>query len=206
MAILIERIKGMPEVPRGLSGFDDVKRYLEQFRQNVIEDRHQRIEDFKNGVADTRAINTTSPLSGGGALTADLTLAVTGWAAWSSFTPSWTNLTVGNGTVVGASLQINKTTLYRVTLTFGSTTSIAGNVSLALPFTKHSDQSGVVGQVQCFDASPSGSWLGVHAASGPVRVFTVSGSYITWTTITSAIPFTWTTSDVLVINGCYEAA
>jgi hypothetical protein len=43
--------------------------------------------------------------------------------AWTSFTPSWVNLTPGNGVVSAAYSQFNKILFVRVKLTWGTTTS-----------------------------------------------------------------------------------
>lgn len=55
--------------------------------------------------------------------------------AWQSWTPTWTNLTVGNGTASGAYMQIGKTVFARYSLVLGSTSSVSGAVSFAPPVT-----------------------------------------------------------------------
>lgn len=59
--------------------------------------------------------------------------------AWQSFTPSWTNITVGNGTNQGYQTQVGKTVILRVKFILGSTSSIGGNVLLTLPVTASSN-------------------------------------------------------------------
>ena len=57
---------------------------------------------------------------------------------WTSFIPSWTNLTVGNGTNSGAYTQIGKTVFLRINLLFGSTTSVSGDICFTHPVTSAS--------------------------------------------------------------------
>jgi hypothetical protein len=53
--------------------------------------------------------------------------------AWTSFTPSWTNLTVGNGVVSAAYSKFNKILFVRVYFDFGSTSSLTSNLTMTLP-------------------------------------------------------------------------
>ena len=53
--------------------------------------------------------------------------------AWTSFTPSWTNLTVGNGVVSAAYSKFNKILFVRVYFDFGSTSSLTGVLQMTLP-------------------------------------------------------------------------
>lgn len=61
-------------------------------------------------------------------------LSSTTWA-WASWTPTWTNLTIGNGTNDAKYIQIGKTVIWRLVFDFGSTTSISGNPIFSLPVT-----------------------------------------------------------------------
>src|SRR6185369_9654216 len=56
-------------------------------------------------------------------------------SAWGSWTPSWTNLSVGNGTVVAKYVQIGKTVFARLSLVLGSTSTVTGPVIFSLPVT-----------------------------------------------------------------------
>jgi hypothetical protein len=127
-------------------------------------------------------------------------------SAWTTWTPSWTNLTVGNGTLSAAYKQIGKTVHFSLFLTFGNTTSVAGNVSLAAPINNKRDTpaQGLYGD------SGVNTLVGCPIVSGNViyiRCENSSGTYGTASANMSAtVPFTWTTNDALVISGTYEAA
>jgi hypothetical protein len=53
--------------------------------------------------------------------------------AWTSFTPSWSGLTVGNGTVSAAYSKFNKILFVTVFFDFGSTSSVTGVLQMTLP-------------------------------------------------------------------------
>jgi hypothetical protein len=97
--------------------------------------------DAKGDLIAATAADTPARLAvgtNGQVLTADSTTA-TGLkyadpvAGWTSYTPTWTNLTVGNGTLVGAYRDNGNMIDVQVKLTFGSTTSVSGNIIFSLP-------------------------------------------------------------------------
>lgn len=132
-------------------------------------------------------------------------------AAWQSWTPSWTNLTVGNGTVTAKYVQIGKTIHFRVNLTFGSTTSISGNVSLSLPATASSDYSSnfSIGDANSVDTGTDNfhGTVNLNSTTAMTPLYlAVTGSLIDRLSITSSTPFTWASTDQLLLTGTYEAA
>lgn len=60
--------------------------------------------------------------------------------AWSTYTPTLTNFTLGNGTLVARYLQVGKWLLYRLDVVGGTTSSASGAVTVPLPggLTAHS--------------------------------------------------------------------
>ena len=125
--------------------------------------------------------------------------------AWGSFTPTTTNITLGNGTLAGAYMQAGKFVQFRIKLTLGSTSAITGSPTFTLPVTAVGTRV-VGGLCLMFDSS---------AASG--SAYKVGGAFNSSTTqllvrddasavLSSTSPFTWATSDELVITGDYEAA
>jgi hypothetical protein len=129
---------------------------------------------------------------------------------WTSFTPSWTNLTVGDGTNLGSYTHVGKTTFFRIIFTFGSTSSIGGSVSVNFPATSASlTGSVIVGNVRLVDATGStyfGNAMYLSTAAMIVTSFAVSGSSIIQAALSSTAPFTWATSDAIQITGFYERA
>lgn len=134
-----------------------------------------------------------------------------GIGAWASWTPSYTFLTVGNGTVVAKYIQVGKIVVFYYQLTFGSTTTIdASNPTISLPTSASSNllDDTPIGHLNCFD-NGTGYYYGQvwkrSAVMFPI-VGDASGTYVKAVGPSSTIPFTWTTGDVLVISGAYEAA
>jgi hypothetical protein len=139
------------------------------------------------------------------------------WAApaggltWEAFTPTWGNLTVGNGTVVARKATSNDYETLFIQLTFGSTTSVTGSVYVNTPTTGVIDYSLGTGTCAMSDASSGNVFLGISmngTDGGVQRVFpnalNSSSTYTTLSAVTSTVPFTWATGDILTINIYYE--
>ena len=86
---------------------------------------------------------------------------------WTSFTPSWTNLTVGNGVVSAAYSRFNKILFVRVYFDFGSTSSLTGALQMTLPasLTQNTASQEAIGQAEV-------TKTGVFATLGLVAVNT----------------------------------
>jgi hypothetical protein len=132
-----------------------------------------------------------------------------------SWTPTFTNLTVGNGTLSGNYIQIGKFIYAWFSLTFGTTTSITGAVQVTgLPVAPASTAAAVNAIVQAnySDASGNKFWGSSHANNNNTsRIWlspmTVSGSYIkSDADLSSTVPFTWTSTDILSVGLAYEGA
>jgi hypothetical protein len=128
---------------------------------------------------------------------------------WKSWTPTWTNLSVGNGTIVSRYTVIGKTVHYSIRLIFGSTTSISGSVSFTPPV--NIDSSAVIYNGSTyFNDSGTGDILGasIVISTTNIRVYAVQAddTYAKYRSLNSTIPFTWTTNDRIDTSGTYEAA
>ena len=147
-------------------------------------------------------------------LTADST-AATGlkWAAiptptytWTTYTPSNTGITVGNGTQTARYVKIGKTVTVSYRIVLGSTSSFSGGIYVGLPSTNNSFAKCVV---NCTDAG-TGNFLAVGAAdSGQgsvlIRPNKANATYATWDDNLTAM-FTWATNDELKFSITYEEA
>jgi hypothetical protein len=63
--------------------------------------------------------------------------------AWTTWAPTWTNVTVGNGTVIAKYAVVGKTVFFRVAIIFGTTTSISGTP--AIHFARYSGRPMALG-------------------------------------------------------------
>jgi hypothetical protein len=132
--------------------------------------------------------------------------------AYVSYTPTWTNLTVGNGTNAFKYKQLGKTVFVKGSFTFGSTSSITGTgPSMSLPFTNISSGTpNILGQSNLTDISAATLFAG-HArptstTAVEARYFSVSGILIASSSqLTSTAPFTWATGDAIHFNIIYES-
>ncbi len=131
------------------------------------------------------------------------------WAGtYTTYTPTFVNFTLGNGTAVGRYLQIGKVVLVEIKVTLGSTSSMGTDPYILLPVNAAMTTS-VQANVTLQDAG-TGEYVG--AAGNPfndsLRLFAVgaSGSYANYVLITPTIPFTWATNDIFSIKATYEAA
>jgi hypothetical protein len=143
-----------------------------------------------------------------------LNLATIDTSALASWVPTWTNLTLGNGTVVAKYKQIGKWVVGYVSLVLGSTSSVSGQITFSLPVTSISYpgvQAGIqpIGSAVAFDGSTAPfegnvKWLTTTTAG--VQFWDSSGTYVVRAVPSSTVPFTWGTGDELQCEFRYEAA
>jgi len=131
--------------------------------------------------------------------------------AWIDYTPTWTNLTVGNATQDFRYWQLGKFVCVQGSLTWGSTTSVTNTVAMSVPVTSitYENNQAFLGGATLFDATADwqeGFIFSDTSTRVRFRVAVASTTYVTTTSITNTLPFTWTTSDVISVNFIYEAA
>lgn len=134
--------------------------------------------------------------------------------AWTAYTPTWTgsggNPALGNGSFAGSAYaRVNKLIHFRIVLTMGSTTTYGtGGWSLTLPVAPLSVTK------QTFVAQLSDTGAADYTAAGRMSA---TGSKLDMVcpgtsaggadrTVQSNQPFTWGSTDTLVVVGTYEAA
>ena len=147
----------------------------------------------------------------GQVLTADST-AATGlaWATvssetWTTWTPTLTNITAGNGTVTAKYLQVGKMVNVYFKFILGSTSAITGNPTFTLPV---SAVQQVIAPAYIQDAGTNNYYgiLTLGGGSGTIVMQNVAGTYPSFAAISSTVPMTWTTNDYLYSNISYEVA
>lgn len=133
------------------------------------------------------------------------TMFPTGVDAWDSFTPSWANVTVGNGTSTGYYCQIGKTVFFRASFTMGTTSSISGAVTLTLPVAiANYPNYTLIGNCTMFNGSSA--YLGFIHKGGTIYSQLTNATYSTQETIDATHPFTWANTHYFSVTGAYEAA
>ena len=128
-----------------------------------------------------------------------------------TFTPTFTNLTIGNGTVLAYYFRVQNVVTLFAQVTFGTTTAITGNVLMSLPISRALGRTLNINTVHLFDVGTSSQMGTVVPESADVnsvavRGLIVSGTTIAMTSLTSTYPFTWGNSDILQVNYQYEVA
>ena len=129
-----------------------------------------------------------------------------GWTTW---TPTWSNLTVGNGTVVARYQQIGKTVNYYLQFTMGSTSAVTGRIIWTLPVTPNQSFAGGLGTAVLVDSGVGGypGFLGGWSATQSyLSASNSSGTYATESATSATVPFTWAVNDFFFLNSSYEVA
>jgi hypothetical protein len=171
------------------------------------------IVDAKGDIIAATANDTPARLAvgtNGQVLTADST-AATGlaWAsasapAYVSWTPTFTNVTLGNGTVAGSYVKNGKFVSGFVRFSFGSTSAITGNIILPLPSTPENAN----GDFSVFFADlGTNSYVGTGELSGGnfyVYAASTTGTYLSGVGTSSTVPMTWANGDFLIVSFTYK--
>lgn len=168
-----------------------------------------------SGIQVTRTPSVTA--IGAQPLDTDLTtLASVGYTDWASWpTPTWTNLTVGNGTGTYEYVMLGKTVLARFSFVLGSTSSMGTGPTLSVPVNADTTIGAAqVGWARCTLSTIVYPSYIIYAATGTIgfrvhaynATLTVSTSYVSSGTPAAAVPASWTTGDVIAGQLLYRAA
>lgn len=122
--------------------------------------------------------------------------------AWTDWTPTYANLTVGNGTVVARYMKRGRDVVARFSIVFGTTTSMSTTATIGLPFAAHASGYGT-GAASAFDASALNPYSGIVVHAPGASTLSV---FLGETTLSPTTPFTWTTNDIFTFTITYEAA
>lgn len=124
-----------------------------------------------------------------------------------TYTPTITNVTVGNGTVDGWYYYVGGAIHFAASFTFGSTSSISNAPKFSLPVATSTapDDADICGVF--IDGGTA--YSAIHAAAtttttGFLYVAVSSGTYVVQGSVSSSVPFTWTTGDEIHVSGTYR--
>jgi hypothetical protein len=116
-----------------------------------------------------------------------------------SWVPTWTNLTVGNGTTAAYYAVSGDLVKMVINFTFGTTSAVTGSVSVAtLPVNGPGTAPFSGGSLILRDASGSDALGQITVATSTAALRTSTGA-----ALSSTVPFTWTTSDQILIDTTY---
>jgi hypothetical protein len=130
--------------------------------------------------------------------------------AVATWTPTWTNLTVGNGVLTTGYITLGKLIIGHLELVFGTTTSISGDVSFTAPVTQgtYGAISAPLGIIRLLSggAGFQGALLATNTTTFRVTVVTTSATYAQNASLSSTVPGTWTTADAIQVQFMYFSA
>ena len=135
--------------------------------------------------------------------------------AWTSYTPTWTNLTVGTSSQEFKYLNAGKLYIVRFKITLASGFSISGAPEWTLPdsVSMNASYTGVSALGVAFVQKSGGSaWMAYISRGDSVAsrarfaVLAVSSSNITFQSLSATSPTTWAANDVFSGQFMFEAA
>lgn len=137
----------------------------------------------------------------------------TGLLTWTSYAPTlsggWAN---GNGTWSAAYAKIGKIVHVRGQFTVGTTTTKGTTLQISLPVTASATASSNFTSIPTATATVAGGntnilWGYVNSTTAfTLFALNTAGTYAARTNITSLIPATWATGDVIQFAFTYESA
>ena len=131
-------------------------------------------------------------------------------ATYTAYTPTYTNLTIGNGVNNFRYAQVGSLVHAYGQLTFGSTTSMGSQPKISLPVTAKLANDFYTNNISYVDASTTDQFFGAGYVDTTTTVRfklpQVTGVNIFTANVGASAPFTWTTNDVINFNLVYEAA
>lgn len=136
-----------------------------------------------------------------------------GFGVWTTWTPTLTNLTLGNGTVTARYCQIGKVVHFRFWFKLGSTSAVGSLPTFSLPVTTAAllaaSSREPIG-LASYDRPGTAHYFGrthlVDTDTANLFVGRASGTYEDAVGLSSTVPLTWTTNDEISVQGTYEAA
>lgn len=132
--------------------------------------------------------------------------------AWQTWAPTYSNLSLGNGTLDFAKYTaIGKTVSFRISITIGSSTSITGDIGFSAPVNGYSgvvDGATMSGFARYEDAGTASYAGSVQFSSATIikfRIPTTNATYAGDTGVNGTVPFAFGSGDRLLASGVYES-
>lgn len=133
--------------------------------------------------------------------------------AYASWSPTFTNLTVGNGTVIARYTQIGKMVEAYLYFILGLTSTVGTSPTFTLPVAASSNQipasgSAIIGNAIYTPAGSGYDGICFLISTGVVlpAVYNASGTYVQDNGLTASVPNTWASTNYMRYTIRYEAA
>lgn len=129
---------------------------------------------------------------------------------WRSWTPTLTNMTQGNGTVVARYMRIGRMITYKFQFTLGNTSSMGTDPVFSVPVVAAAQGELDMNVTRITDNSPFTRYFGwsVGATTSTIQLGLADNIVGTFSrvSITSTNPMTWASGDFVFVSGTYEAS
>jgi hypothetical protein len=133
--------------------------------------------------------------------------------AWPSYVPTFSNFTLGDGTLTAHYLPVGNKVDYHIEIQLGTTSSMSTGITFTLPVaasTAYGVNVSIIGKAVCYRAA-DGATFGASAfyldtTHAGILVLGAAGTYTNYVPITSSVPIIWTSADKFTITGSYEIA
>ena len=129
--------------------------------------------------------------------------------AWTSYTPTLAQFSVGNGTLAAKYAQVGKICFVNFVFTLGSTSTVSTSPTFSLPVTGAQSAIYANGNALLLDATVQEYYGLVYLATTTQATFfaqNTAGTYLKDSSVTSGVPFAWGTNDKFTANFWYEVA
>jgi hypothetical protein len=131
--------------------------------------------------------------------------------AWIAYTPTFTNFTLGNGTIAFRYTQIGKTVHLHGSITLGTTSIMGSILGVSFPVNSSSNTLNrtLLGSAYIEDAEISAHTAMVRKNTDTefqLFVLRSDALYVTGVPLSTTVPFIWGTGDFVRFTITYEAA
>lgn len=128
-----------------------------------------------------------------------------GIGTWATWTPTYANLTKGDGTVLAEYQRVGKLVFYVFKFILGATSAVGTNPTFLAPVTPDANHGSIpMGQIRLADANGP-EWEGQARLSGTNDLLMLYQDGLgNQVSITAIAPFTWASGDVLGVCGFYR--
>lgn len=125
---------------------------------------------------------------------------------WTSFTPTWTNLTVGNGTQSFRYSEHGDIMFIEGVFTLGSTSAVSTNPKLNIPNSRTANNIAIGQNLRLEDAGNNNYMGQIYVGSSTIDLYTfnVAATIPSLAAISSTVPFTWGTGDSMYVGCCFR--
>lgn len=123
--------------------------------------------------------------------------------AWSTYTPTFTNFTLGNGTVIAKYFRVGRVVHVSVNVTLGTTSSVSGVITMSLPVA-YASTARFTGYVRMAVGSTFIGSLVASSGNAQLVAHNASGTYVTTTATSATVPGTWASTHSFIAQATYE--